>query len=41
MVHDDDLPRPQQLLRYDQTANGVRDAPSSVADDVGVAFFEA
>lgn len=33
------LPRPKQLLRDDDAAQGIGDSSACVADDMGVAFF--
>ena len=41
VVHDDNLARAEELLRYRQRANGLRGAPARIADDMRVAFLEA
>jgi hypothetical protein len=41
MVHDDDLPSTKKLLRDYDTAQRICGPTTGVADDMGVAFFEA
>lgn len=41
MVNNNDFSGSQQLLRNNDTAQGIRDATASVADYMGIAFFEA
>jgi hypothetical protein len=40
MVDNDNLPRTEQLLRDNDTAQRIGDPSSSIANDMGIALFE-
>lgn len=40
MVHDDNLPRAQELLRDDDAAQSIANATPSITNDVGITLFQ-